>query len=213
MPSDAAAAITAAYEKSRSTPVAAPAAEKAAAWAYTNFGPAGKVVKRETVADLGIELVTFANGVRLNLKKTDFEAGRIRLNARVGNGSITEPANQRGLAALAGATFGAGGLGQHSTDDLRRIFAGKNAGSQFRIGPDAFGFSGGTTRDDLLLCLQLMTAQITDAGWRPEAYRQAQKGLEQMYLGFAHTANGPLALEVANLLASGDPRFGTPPQA
>lgn len=213
IPGDAAAAIAAAYEKSRATPVAAPAAEQAAAWAYTDFGPAGKVVKRETVADLGIELVTFANGVRLNLKKTDFEAGRIRLNARVGNGSITEPANQRGLAALAGATFGAGGLGKHSTDDLRRIFAGKNAGSQFRIGPDAFGFGGGTTRDDLLLCLQLMTAQITDAGWRPEAYRQAQKGLEQMYLGFAHTANGPLALEVANLLASGDPRFGTPPQA
>lgn len=31
-----------------------------------------------------------------------------------------------------------------------------------------------------------------------------------MYLGFQHTANGPMATEVANLLANGDPRFGLP---
>ncbi|MEJ1972752.1 MAG: hypothetical protein WDM96_09920 [Lacunisphaera sp.] len=63
---------------------------------------------------------------------------------------------------------------------------------------------------DLLLELQLIAAELTDAGWRPEALRQAQKGIEQMYLGFAHTANGPMATEVANLLANGDPRFGLP---
>ena len=103
-----------------------------------------------------------------------------------------------------------GGLGQHSVDELRRILAGKNVGAQFQPAPDAFNFTGGTTRDDLLLQLQLIAAQLTDAGWRPEALRQAQKGLEQLYLGFAHTANGPMATEVANLLANGDPRFGLP---
>lgn len=210
IPGDAAAAIAAAYEKSRAVAVAAPAAQADAVWAYGNWGTPGTVAKRELVADLDIHLVSFANGVKLNIKKTDFEAGRIRVGLRAGSGGITEPANQRGLASLAGGTFGPGGLGKHSSDELRRLLAGRNVGSGFSPTTDAFTFTGGTTRDDLLLQLQLMAAQLTDAGWRPEALRQAQKGLEQMYLGFAHTANGPMSLEVANLLAGGDPRFGMP---
>jgi zinc protease len=210
IPGDANGLIAATYEKSRAVAVAAPAAQAEAVWAYADWGAPGQVAKREHVADLDIELVTFANGVKLNIKKTDFEAGRIRTGVRVGSGSITEPAGQRGLAALAGGTFGPGGLGKHSVDELRRILAGKNVGAQFAPAPDAFTFTGNTTRDDLLLQLQLVAAQLTDAGWRPEALRQAQKGLEQLYLGFAHTANGPMATEVANLLANGDPRFGMP---
>ena len=210
IPGDAAAAIAAAYENSRAVAVTAPDAQQDSAWGYANFGEPGKVTKREHVADLDIELVTFANGVRLNLKKTDFEAGRIRVGARAGNGSITEPPNQRGLAALAGGTFGAGGLGKHSADDLRRILAGKNVGVGFGTGMDAFSFGGGTTPGDLLLEMQMLAAQLTDAGYRPEALRQARKGLEQMYLSFEHTASGPMSTEVASLLASGDPRFGMP---
>ncbi|MDB6114272.1 MAG: peptidase domain protein [Lacunisphaera sp.] len=210
IPGDADAAIAAAYEKSRATPVTAPAAQVAAVWGYADWGPPGQVVKRQHVADLDLDLVAFANGVKLNLKKTDFEAGRIRVSVRVGDGAITEPAGQRGLTGLAGSTFGAGGLGRHSTDDLRRILAGKNVGAGFQPGTDAFNLNGGTTRDDLVLELQLIAAELTDAGWRPEALRQAQKGLEQMYLGFEHTANGPMSTEVANLIAGGDPRFGLP---
>jgi len=204
------AAITSAYERSRTVAVKPLAVEGSVSWAYTDFGPAGKVETRDQVADLGITRVTFANGVRLNLKKTAFEAQRILLSARVGTGSMTEPRDQRGLASIAGATFDSGGLGRHSTDDLLRIFSGKNVSVRFRPAPDAFEFSGGATPADLLLALQLLAAKLTDPGYRPESLRLAQKGLEQMYLGFAHTPNGPLSTEIASLLASGDPRFGTP---
>jgi zinc protease len=208
---DAEAAITGAYTTAQAVAVAAPAAIVDEAFAYTDFGPAGKVVQREHVADLDITLVTFDNGVRLNLKPTDFEAGRIRVNARFGSGKLTEPAHQRGLAWLAGNTFTAGGLGRHSSDDLRRILAGRNVGVGFSVGADFFALGGVTTRDDLLLQMQLLTAQLTDPGYRPEAMRQAQQGIAQMYRGFAHTPSGPLNLEVQNLLAGGDPRFGMPP--
>lgn len=210
IPGDAAAAVAAAYAQSAAVAVAAPVAERTMAWGYTDFGPAGQVAQRDHISDLDLTLVTFANGVRLNLKKTDFEAGRIALQARVGSGAITEPADQRGLAAIAGSTFTAGGLGKHSSDDLRRLLAGKNVGVRFTPAPDAFVFGGATTPDDLDLELQLLTAYLTDAGYRPEAMRQAQKGIEQMFLGFAHTVNGPMSTEVANLIAGGDPRFGVP---
>jgi zinc protease len=209
---DASPIITSTYQKSLTVAVASPVTATDNAWAYTQFGAPGQVVKREHIADLDIELVTFANGVRLNLKKTDFEAGVIRLHARVGNGFITEPAGQRGLHTLATGTFDAGGLGRHSLDDLRRILAGKILGVAFRLEPYACVFAGGTRRDDLLLELQLLAAKITDPGYRPEALRQARKNIEQLYLSFAHTANGPIFTEVNNLIASGDPRFGFPAQ-
>ncbi len=209
---DAVAAISAAYDASHAVTIAPPDRDEKATWSYTDFGAPGEVVKREHIDDLDIELVTFKNGVRLNLKKTDFEANRINVSARVGNGGITEPADQRGLVGITGSTFIAGGLGKHSADDLRNLLAGKNVGWQFGPESDALRFSGGTTRDDLLLEFQLLAAQLTDPGYRPEALRVARKGYEQLYLSFQHTPNGPLTTEVANLLASGDPRFGMPSQ-
>jgi zinc protease len=209
---DAVATIVRSYQESQAVAVTAPPAAAAAAWAYADFGAPGKVVSRETVPDLEIVLVEFANGVRLNLKRTDFESNVIRVSARVGHGRLTEPADQPGLASLAGGTFIAGGLGQHSTDDLRRLFAGRNVGIGFSVDTDALVLGGSTTPDDLNLQLELLAARLTDPGYRPEALRLAHRSLEQMYLGFNHTANGPLAMEVAPLLASGDHRFGTPPR-
>lgn len=210
--STATAAITAAYEKSRSVAVSAPAETATAKWAYTNFGPPGKVAKREHVSDLDVTLITFENGVRLNLKRTDFEANQIRLNARIGSGQLAEPKHQPGLAAYAGRTFVEGGLGRHSVDDLRAVLAGRTVGAGFGTSGDAFAIGGGTNREDLLLQMQLMAARITDPGFRPEAARQALKWIDQMYRSLEHTSGGPFNLEVAKLISSGDHRFGLPPR-
>jgi zinc protease len=212
IPGDAPAAIKAIYEKSHATEVKPPEQLNDSSWGYTEFGPAGTVSKREQVADLDVTLVTFANGVRLNLKKTDFEANRIRINARLGTGQLTEPKDKPGLAFFTSNTFSAGGLGKHSADDLERILAGRTVGLGFRAATDAFNFSATTNREDLLLQLQLFAAYITDPGYRPEALRQIRKGLEELYSELAHKPDGPLNLEVPRLLASGDPRFGLPPK-
>ncbi len=206
------AAIRRVYDEAHAIAVTRPEAINEAKWAYTNFGAPGQVVKREHIDDLDITLVTFANGVRLDLKKTDFEANRIRLNLRVGNGQLTEPRDQPGLAAYTNETFMAGGLGKHSVDDLERILAGHTVGASFAAGGDAFVSNGMTNRDDLLLQLQLMTAHLTDPGYRPEAAREARKAIEELYLSLAHTPSGPFTLDVPKLLSSGDPRFGLPPE-
>lgn len=206
------AAIRGVYEKSLAVAVAAPAAIQEASWAYTDFGTPGKVAKREEVKDLEVTLLTFENGVRLNLKKTDFEASRIRIGVRLGSGQLTEPTDKPGLSFYTNQTFMAGGLGKHSADDMRRIQAGKTAGVSFGAGTDAFNFSGATNARDLLFQMQLIAARIVDPGYRSEAARQVRKGIDEMYLSFEHTANGPFSLEVAKLLSSGDSRFGLPPK-
>lgn len=202
--------VAAAYEASHATLVKPPEKTASETFAYTNFGPAGTVVRHDHVEDLDVHLVEFANGVRLNLKKTDFEANTIHIAIRAGTGRLEEPAGKPGLDFLAELTFAGGGLGKHSIDDLERLFAGKTVGLNFDVRDDAFFLSGKTNHDDLPAQLQLFTAYLTDPGYRPEAMRQAQKIIDQTYNHFAHTPNGPMQTEVPNLLASGDPRFGLP---
>jgi zinc protease len=198
------------YEASHAAAVKPPESLAHEAFAYTDFGPAGAVVHREHVDDLGVDLIEFANGVHLNLKKTDFEANTVRVNVRVGTGRLTEPASEPGLALLSDLAFITGGLGKHSIDDLQRLFAGKTVGLDFDVRDDAFDFSGATNREDLLTQLQLFAAYVVDPGYRSEAQRQATKTIEAMYNQFAHTPTGPMRTEVPCLLASNDPRFGLP---
>ncbi len=203
-------AIAAAYAASQAVAVKPPEKLATEAFAYTNFGPAGTVAGSEEVKDLGVRLVRFANGVRLNLKPTNFEANTIHVHVRVGAGRLTEPRNEPGLALLANLTFITGGLGRHGIDDLQRLFASKTVGLNFAVNDDAFTLGGTTNRGDLLAQLQLLAAYLVDSGYRPEALRQARKALDQMYTRFAHTPDGPMQTEVPFLLASGDPRFGLP---
>jgi len=204
--------IIGAYEASRAIAVQTPERLDELKFAYTDFGTPGKVTAEQKVEDLGVTLLQFANGVRLNLKPTDFEAGRIRISIRVGGGRLTEPADKLGLAFFTSNTFAAGGLGKHSVDDLQRLLSGKTVGSNFSIGSDAFVFSAATNRTDLLLQFQLLAAAVSDPGFRPEATRQFSRSIDSFYTRLANTVEGPLQSDAPRLLANGDARFGVPPK-
>ena len=181
------------------------------AWGYTDFGPAGKVASRKHIDDLDITEVTFENGVRLNIKRTDFEANTAHVSVRIGTGQLTEPADKEpGLSTFASITFSVGGLGKHSVTDLQRILAGKNVGALFSSTPDAFQIIGDTNKLDMPLEFQLLAATVSDPGYRAEAMRTARRKIQSAYQSFEHTERGPLSLHVAKILAGGDPRFGLP---
>jgi zinc protease len=184
------------------------------AWAYSDFGPPSKVASRQHVDDLDITEVTFANGVRLNVKKTDFEANMVHISLRVGTGQLTEPADtEPGLSTFANITFSVGGLAKHSVTDLQRILAGRNVGALFASTTDAFQIAGDTNKLDMPLEFQLLTATISDPGYRPEAMRTARKKIETAYQSYTHNERGAFSLHVAKILAGGDPRFGLPSES
>ncbi len=206
-----AAAVTAAFAESAAVAVAAPAKIDDAKWGYADFGPAGAIVARREIADLGIVQVDFANGVTLNLKKTDFQAATIAVSARLGGGALTLPADKPGLDVFASSAGGLMGLGKHSADELQRILAGRTVGAGFNVAKDAFVFSGSTTPRDLELELQLLAASACDLGYRPEAERLLLRGMAQFFNRLQHTPEGAFQLEIQRALAGGDPRFGLPP--
>jgi zinc protease len=207
---DAEAAIAAEYEKSRAQKLDEVERIEEGSFAYSSFGPEGRSTSTRKIEDLGITQVEFENGVRLNLKKTEFEADGIRIGLRLGSGQLTEPNDKPGLGLFASNTLIAGGLGKHSIDELQRLLAGKTLGLDFAVLEDALQFSGVTSRRDLLLQLQLFSAYIKDPAFRPEALRIIRKGLDQYYTSLEHAVEGPLQTTVPRLLAGGDPRFGLP---
>ena len=206
---DGDAKIKAAFLKSQATAVQAPAVETAGVFAYTDFGPPGEITHREEVKDLDMTLLTFANGVRVNLKAVDYAKDSILINANFGTGKLQETTTP-GLRFFASAVFDTGGLEKHSEDDLQHVLAGRTAAVNFGVGDEFFSLSGKTNQKDLLLQCQLLAAYLTAPGYRPEGLRQLRLGLDAIYQQMEHTPEGLLKTKVDDLLHDGDPRFTFP---
>ena len=200
---DAEAMLAMRFETSGAVEVDPPIARAIPIFAYDDFGAAGEVASREVIEDLGITQLVFSNGVRVNLKATEFEQDRIRLLARIGTGKLTQPEGTPMLDAFAATVFNGGGLGLHGPDDLRLILAGRTAGATLEIGDDAFSLGGVTTPDDLKLQLRLMCAALTDPGWRNEGLWDFQRAIPSIYQQLRHTPAGS-AREMNAWLHGGD---------
>jgi len=209
-PADAAKNLAALYQESTGSPTAAPAAGTALKFAYTSFGKSGTATSRKEVADLGITQLVLSNNIRVNLKPTDFEKGRIHLLARIGSGQLTQPKDKPMLKEFATAVFEGGGLGKHSIEDLQQILAGKNVGSTLGIAEDAFTLGGSTTPADFGLQVRLMCACLTDPGFRDEGLWQFQKAIPMIYQQLNHTPMGP-EQEMEGWLHGGDSRYTPAP--
>jgi zinc protease len=129
---DANAAVAAAYAASPRASAVAPTDAEAQRrlGLFRTSARRARSQARTHVDDLDFTEVTFANGVRLNLKKTDFEANTIHVAGRLGTGPAdgarrTEP----GLATFTSLTYSAGGLGKHSADDLSASWPARRSGS------------------------------------------------------------------------------------
>jgi zinc protease len=179
------------WTESREQPVEAPEDSGATEFAYGDFGPAGEVVSREEIEDLGLVRFQFENGVAVTFKQTDFEDGSIRVRLDFGRGEL-EPRALDGVDIISGSVFTSAGLGEHSEDELGRVLAGRNIGYGFGVGDDSFSFQATTTPSDLRVQFDLLTAFLTDPGWR-------QEGLDQ----FRHPGNPPQSLFLAVRRAAG----------
>ncbi len=206
------ATVASALRASAAQAVAAPAAGAAATFAYDDFGAPGQVVSDTTIADLGIRTVRFANNVRLNLKRTDFEQGKVRYTVRVGSGELQLPADKPGLAFLMNQTFANAGLGRQSYDELTQALAGRTVSAGLTAGDDGFQAAGTTTPADLPLQMKVTAAYVTDPGFRPEAQSRWAGLVPLISSQLDATPQAVAARDVGRVLASGDQRFGIPRQ-
>lgn len=204
------AAVTAALEASRQVPVSAPVAQAEQSWPYTQFGQSGSVVEQRPIVDLGATVVTFANGVRLTVKPTDFRDEQILINVRTGIGEQGLPRDRVTPIFFAGQTFAAGGLGQLTADEMSRVLTGRVYGGRLSVDDDAYVLSGSTRPQDLNLQMQVLAAYLTDPGLRPAPLQQIKGAFPQMIEQIRATPGGAFATGAPVLLANGDQRDALP---
>ncbi|MDQ3074223.1 MAG: insulinase family protein [Pseudomonadota bacterium] len=201
------------FSRSAAAPVPPRADSGVTAFAYDHFGAAGTVVADQRIAAAGVRTIRFANNVRLNLKKTDFEQGRVRFEVRLAGGQLALPIDQPGLGLLMSATSSLGGTGKQSRDDLKQLLAGKVVTLGASVDDDAFVSAGGTTPADLALQLKLSAAYLLDPGYRPEAYDQWTNIVPLIDTQTRSQPQGIARALVPVIYANGDTRFGLPPRA
>ncbi len=204
--------VGAAFAQAASAPLTAGAAQAAVTWPYGDFGPAGAVVDRSKVSDLGVTTVRFANGARLMVKPTDLRRDQVLVSVNVGSGRLDLPVD-RGTVEWAAPALIAGGFGKISYEDSQRALAGKVYGVGFSVTNDAFQFKGAARPADLAIELQVIAAYITDPGFRPEAFERTRSGLLTELPQLDATPDGVLAREGGALFTRNDPRFAFPTSA
>ena len=211
-PGGAEAAIAEVFNRSRRTAVAPPEESKATVFPYLfPEAEAGSVEKRIVLEDLDAVQVVYANGFRLNLKKTDFKDDEVVASLIFGAGRSEEPADLPGLAELSTAVVNESALGRIDRDELEAALAGTNTDVVFNIDASHFSFQGQTISNEIELLFQLMYAHLLDPGFKQDAFMLTRKRFEQQYRELAHTVDGAMTLSGWQFLAGGDSRFGLPP--
>ena len=199
------------FKASAATPVAAPVDAAVGEFGYDNFGDApGKIVSDTMIEDLGIRTITFANNVRLNLKQTDYEDGKIRFNIAMDGGTFALPDNDVGnglFFLLTGATMG---TVKHSAQEFGDILAGKAALLGMSASEDSFDASGTTTPEFLALQMKVSAAYFTDNGYRPEAQAQWNGLLDVIYNQLLASPQTVFQIKAGGLITQDDPRFDLP---
>ena len=166
--------------------LAAYADRKGPKWGY-DFGRPGKVVSRTVVQTGDFVRIRFDNGLLLNLKKTAFEKDNVELVVTFGAGRKEIASKDYFAAVLGGALFALGGVGKHDVQDLQSIFQSEPQSFEMIVGDYNFLIAKRVSRPNLEDQLGVLTAYLSDPGFRPSADPVVRLGLNAAYRLFETT--------------------------
>jgi zinc protease len=162
-------------------PPAPPAEHQGHPWAYASFGPPGAVVSREPLPDIDASRILFANGVRLNFKSSQNAQDRVEIRIRFGAGQQELATKDLPAAKLGATLLREGGLGKNDYEDTVRFCEGHACSLELSVNRDAFEIAGATRPSDLDVELQLITAYLSDPGFRPELNARIPTAVHTLY--------------------------------
>ncbi|MCF2582054.1 M16 family metallopeptidase [Bacteroides caecigallinarum] len=120
----------------------------------------GKVVKSEE-GPFGSKVLTLSNGVKVVMKKTDFKADEVRMQAFSTGGTSMFDDKDVVQFKLINQVAGLGGLGNFSNVDLDKVLAGKMASASAYVNSLTEGISGSCSPKDMETMLQLTYLRFT----------------------------------------------------
>ena len=120
----------------------------------------GKVVKTEA-GPFDSKVLTLSNRVKVVLKKTDFKADEVRMQAFSTGGNSMFDDKDAVQFKLMNQVVGLGGLGNFNAVDLDKVLAGKMASASAYVNSLTEGISGSCSPKDMETMLQLTYLRFT----------------------------------------------------
>jgi zinc protease len=138
---------------------------------------AAAVTDRRELAELGVTVVRFANGVEAWLKPTDFKNDQVLFTMYALGGASLAPPDDFVEASLASSHVSLSGAGGLKTLDLEKLLAGKLVSASPFISLSTHGLSGSAGPADLETALQLLHQMVVAPGDDPEAFALLKRQL------------------------------------
>jgi zinc protease len=122
----------------------------------------GKILSEIKVPEVGVTELIFENGVKVNLKPTDFKNDEIKFRANSWGGqSLYEDVDFEN-AALASSVATASGLGNFTATQLSKYLTGKVVQVNTVVGPNSEAIMGSSSVKDFETALQMIYSRFTN---------------------------------------------------
>jgi len=164
------------------------------------------VIKEEFIKEIGGTKLTLANGARVYFKPTDNRADEVMLNAFSNGGLSLIPAEDLPSAAFASMAKNICGVGDFSTQDLKKMLAGKivNVGASINE-LDEF-INGNSSVADFEKLLQLVYLNFTAPRHDDAAMKSTLDRVKSMLANRKSDPNSAFSDTLAMLVSNYSPR-------
>lgn len=131
-------------------------------FAYLDFGTAGTVANRQVVEDLGLTLVSFQNGVQLNVRTSTTEPEQFRLRIIFPEGIAHLDKDGAGVPQVAGYIFTSATPSRHTPPEIAALFTEHDLTMRLVVagGTPILDLSGPS--ESLNFALSWLTAMFSD---------------------------------------------------
>ncbi|MCW2338449.1 zinc protease [Sphingobium sp. B2D3A] len=167
----------------------------------------GKVASRTDLGVLGIQNVTFENGVRLLVAGNQAEPGKVHINVRWGHGRQSFAPDERAALWAVPYALTASGIGDLGQRELNDLMSGRRLSLNFGIDDDAFTLSGTSSPQDYPDQLRLFASKLAFPRWDEAPLRRSMAMLEASYDPVPASAAEAIGRDLEWMLRDKDARF------
>src|SRR5262247_84598 len=173
----------------------------------------GSVVNTTTKDAIGITEWELSNGVKVVLKPTTFREDEILFRAASPGGTSLASDADYIPASTATQVLSAGGVGQFSAIDLRKVMTGKVANVSAFIGETEEGLTGNSSRKDLETMFQLIYLRFTQPRADATAFTVQSTNMKTALANQGATPDFAFAEALTNIMGQNHPRRRIPTAA
>ncbi len=173
-----------------------------------------EVIERDQIEAIGVRELTFANGLKVVLKPTEFQNNEVLMRAHSPGGTSLYPDEQYMSAEWADQIVGQSGLADFDNIQLEKYLSDKVISLSPYIGELEEGMRGSCATDDLEIFLQMVHLYFTKPRQDEQTFASIMAKSKALYANLLSSPRYWFRSEVNEVLNQGHPRraFIDPPE-